>query len=63
MLAHEVTHRLPKAGTITEPVATGSNTAKVKIGTEQIALTGNCYVPTAHDRTGTGYFLLRQLKT
>jgi len=48
-LDHEVIHRLPKAGTLNaEPVATGSNTAQVKIVTEQTELIGNCYVPTGN---------------
>jgi hypothetical protein len=42
-------HTLQRAGTlIVEFTATGSNTAQLNIGTEQIQLTGNSYVPTGN---------------
>jgi len=46
---HELIHTLQKAGILSAKFTTaGSNTAQERIGTEQIQVTGNCYMPTGN---------------
>jgi len=48
-MVQAVIHILQRGGTlIVEFTVTGSNMVQERNGTEQIQLTGNCYVPTAN---------------